>query len=100
MRWTPGGVSSDIEDRRGGGGFGGFGFRGAPMGCGGFVILLVLSLLFRRNLFSLLDTSGPRFLTEYCGVCAAAGWGIARPSARSAMPESKVRAKGRFIFSS
>lgn len=54
MRWTPGGVSSDVEDGRGSSGGGGFGFGGAPLGCGGFVILLVLSLLFHRNLFSLL----------------------------------------------
>ena len=53
MRWTPGGSGSDIEDRRGssGGGFGGFG-GGAPMGIGGAVVLLVLSLLFGRNFFS------------------------------------------------
>ena len=55
MRWTPGGSSSDIEDRRGssGGGFGGFG-GGAPIGCGGAIILLVLSLLFHKNFFALL----------------------------------------------
>ena len=54
MRWTPGGVSSNIEDRRGGGGgFGGFGFgRGPTIGCGGAIILIVLSLLTGRNFFS------------------------------------------------
>lgn len=57
MRWTPGGVSSDIEDRRGGGGFGGFG-RGPTIGCGGAIILLVLSLLTGRNFFTLFDGSG------------------------------------------
>jgi uncharacterized protein len=59
MRWTPGGVSSDIEDRRGagGGGFGGFG-RGPQIGCGGAVILLVLSLLTGQNFFALFDGSG------------------------------------------
>jgi predicted metalloprotease len=56
MRWTPGGVSSDIEDGRGGGGgFGGFG--GGQLGCGGAVILLVLSLLFGRNFFTLVGPS-------------------------------------------
>jgi predicted metalloprotease len=49
MRWTPGGVSSDIEDRRGSSGFG---FGGAPMGIGGAIVLLVLSLIFGRNFFS------------------------------------------------
>src|SRR3954471_1731543 len=54
MRWTPGGSSSDIEDRRGSGrGFGGVG-GGGPLGCGGAVILLVLSLLFHKNFFALL----------------------------------------------
>lgn len=50
MRWTPGRVSSDIEDRRGWGGMG-----GAPIGIGGAVVLLVLSLVFGRDFFSLLD---------------------------------------------
>jgi hypothetical protein len=58
MRWTPGGISTNIEDRRGGGG-GGFGFgRGPQMGCGGIVILLVLSLLTGRNFFTFFDGSG------------------------------------------
>jgi len=57
MRWTPGGVSSNIEDRRGSGG--GFGFgRGPTIGCGGAIILLVLSLLTGKNFFSLFDGSG------------------------------------------
>lgn len=55
MRWTPGGVSSDIEDRRGGGGFG---FGAPQIGCGGAVILLVLSLLFGRNFFTLFEGGG------------------------------------------
>ena len=54
MRWTPGGVSSDIEDRRGSSGGGGFGFGGMPIGIGGAVVLLVLSLLFHKNFFALL----------------------------------------------
>jgi len=58
MRWTPGGSSNDVEDRRGSSGFGGFGIGGAPLGCGGAVILLVLSLLFHKNFFALLGTSG------------------------------------------
>ena len=55
MRWTPGGVSSDIEDRRGAGG--GFG-RGPMIGCGGLIILLVLSLLTGKNFFALFDDAG------------------------------------------
>jgi predicted metalloprotease len=53
MRWTPGGSNSDIEDRRGSSGGGGFGFGGAPIGIGGAVVLLILSLIFRRNFFAL-----------------------------------------------
>ena len=44
MRWTPGGMSKNIEDRRGGGGGGGFPV-GPGMGIGGLIVL-VLSLLF------------------------------------------------------
>jgi predicted metalloprotease len=58
MRWIPGGSSGDIEDRRGSSGGGGFGIGGAPIGCGGAIILLVLSLLFHKNFFALLGTGG------------------------------------------
>lgn len=53
MRWTPGGRSSDLEDRRGRG-FGG----GARIGVGGALVLLVLSLLFRRDFFTLVGVDG------------------------------------------
>ena len=57
MKWTPGADSSDVEDRRGeAGGGGGFGGGGMRLGLGGVVIVLVLSLLFRRNLFTLFDS--------------------------------------------
>ena len=48
MRWTPGGRSPNLEDRRsvGGGGMG----RG--LGIGGTVVVLALSLIFGRDLFS------------------------------------------------
>ncbi|MBZ5509327.1 MAG: zinc metallopeptidase [Acidobacteriia bacterium] len=60
MRWTPGGTSGDIEDRRDeGGGGGGFGFGGMHIGIGGMLILLVLSFVFKRNLFTLLGNGGP-----------------------------------------
>jgi uncharacterized protein len=61
MRWTDGGESSDIEDRRdesGGGGGGGFGFGGIHIGIGGALILLVLSLIFHQNFFALLSGGG------------------------------------------
>ena len=45
MRWTPGGTSRNVEDRRGSG-------LGMPVGIGGSVILLVLSLIFGRDFIS------------------------------------------------
>jgi predicted metalloprotease len=68
MRWTPHGRSADLEDRRGGGGFGGGGMR---MGLGGAAVLLVLSLLFGRNFFELVD--------------GGAGSGAVQPAADSGM---------------
>lgn len=66
MRWTPGGESQDIEDRRGSGGI-----RPVHVGVGGTVVLLVLSLIFGRDFVSgvaipgsgaasgVVDTAGP-----------------------------------------
>jgi len=50
MRWSDEGRSSDLEDDRGGSG----GFGLPHLGIGGFLIVLVLSLVFHRNLFNLL----------------------------------------------
>jgi predicted metalloprotease len=51
MRWSPGGRSDDLEDRRDQGGGGGIG--GMHIGIGGFLILLILSVVFKRDFFSL-----------------------------------------------
>jgi uncharacterized protein len=62
MKWTPGGESQDIEDRRddnSSGSGGGFQFGGMHIGLGGAVVLLVLSLIFKQNFFSLLGGGGP-----------------------------------------
>ena len=58
MRWTPGGESGDIEDRRDQGGGGGFQFGGFHIGIGGAIILLILSFVFKTNLFALLGGGG------------------------------------------
>ena len=60
MRWTPGGTSGDIEDRRdeGRGGGGGFGFGGLHIGIGGLLLIGVLSLIFKTNFFTLLSGGG------------------------------------------
>jgi len=59
MRWTPGGTSNDIEDRRDeSGGGGGFGFGGMRLGLGGLVILFILSLIFKQDFFALLGGGG------------------------------------------
>jgi uncharacterized protein len=52
MKWLPGGESGDIEDRRSEGG-GGFQLGGGHIGIGGAIVLLILSVIFRTNLFSL-----------------------------------------------
>src|SRR3984957_7866733 len=58
MRWTPGGEGQDVEDRRDeSGGGGGFQFGGIHIGIGGAIVLAILSLVFHRNLFTLLGSS-------------------------------------------
>ena len=56
MRWTPGGRSENLEDRRGAspGGFGG----GRGLGLGGIVVLVVLSLIFKQDFLSLAGGAG------------------------------------------
>ena len=56
MRWTPGGQSGDVEDRRGQSY--GCGFRGGPASIGVVLVLLVLSLLTGRNFLALLGPGG------------------------------------------
>ena len=62
MRWSPGHRSANVEDRRGGGGrF----IRGAGgMGIGTLVLLLILSLVFKRDFFSLVGAGGVGTPTE------------------------------------
>jgi uncharacterized protein len=66
MRWSSGGRSSDIEDRRGMGGGFGFGGGGLRLGLGGIIILLILSVIFKKNFFTLLstDSGSPTAVTQ------------------------------------
>jgi predicted metalloprotease len=63
MRWTPGRMSDDIEDRRGASGRG---VRG-PVGLGVVLVLLVLSLLTGRNFLSLVDSGAVEDTGESSG---------------------------------
>ena len=61
MRWTPGGVSGNIEDQRGGGG----GFGGGRVGIVGLIIAGVLSIIFGRDFITpLLSTGGGAVATS------------------------------------
>ena len=70
MQWTPGGSTQDVEDRRGSGGsgirLGGLG--GGGLGIGGTLVLLVLSIFFRQDLFSLFSgATSERAVSERSG---------------------------------
>lgn len=57
MRWTRGHRSQNIEDRRGARGTGGGG-GGLKVGLGGMVVLLILSVVFKRDFLSLAGDTG------------------------------------------
>ena len=54
MQWTPGGVSGDVEDRRG---QGGFRMGGPQLGLGATLLLLLLSVIFGRDFLSFFSGS-------------------------------------------
>jgi predicted metalloprotease len=56
MRWNPGHRSRNVEDRRGAGGRGPGGLR---VGIGGMIVLLILSVVFKRDFLSLATTGAP-----------------------------------------
>jgi predicted metalloprotease len=66
MKWTPGGRSADLEDRRGespgysrGSAFGGMNIgKAGPIGLGGLAILFVISLLSGQDFLGLLSGGG------------------------------------------
>ncbi|MFL5578143.1 MAG: neutral zinc metallopeptidase [Gemmatimonadaceae bacterium] len=84
MRWTAGGRSSNIEDRRGEGG-GGIRLGGAGLGIGGTLILLVLSLIFGRDFISGTDATVPSTTTTANGEVAPAAGAV-----RSTPEEDKL----------
>ncbi len=93
MEWTPGDVSSDIEDRRGdsgGGGGGGFGFGGGGMGIMGFVIVVVIGLV-----------TGHGFIGSLLGGLAAGMGGGGQPmqtqQQRSSGPVQETAAQHRDV---
>jgi predicted metalloprotease len=55
MRWSPGKRSSNLQDLRGARGVRSGGLR---LGLGGMVVLLILSLIFKRDFFSLVGGGG------------------------------------------
>ncbi len=68
MDWTPGGLSSDVEDRRSdSGGGGGFNLGGGGLGIVGFLILLVVSLVTGRNYIGAYLSSGSSAPTTQAG---------------------------------
>ncbi|AFL87813.1 putative metalloprotease [Terriglobus roseus DSM 18391] len=80
MQWTPGGTSSDIEDRRGdSGGGGGFNLGGGGgFGIVGFIVVVVIGLISGRGfLGSILGGLG-------AGVGSGSGAPVQRESARNA----------------
>jgi hypothetical protein len=59
MKWTRGTRSVNLEDRRGAGGaYGGGRGPGLKLGIGGFLLLAVLSLVFKKDFFALVGGGG------------------------------------------
>ncbi len=69
MKWTPGGRSTNLEDRRGRG-------MGGPLGIGGGLVMLILSLIFGPGILS---DSGDQPAVESRGEVALADSAVEEP---------------------
>ena len=95
MKWTPGGSSDDIEDRRGsddsggssGPGLGGMGFGAPHLGIGGVIILFILSVVFHQNFFD-----------YFSGAPAAENRPIARQEREAAPAEARSSELAKFVL--
>lgn len=83
MDWTPGEMSSDVEDRRGSSG-GGFGFGGGGLGIVGLLVLVVLSLVTGRN---------------FIGAYLSGGGGVAAPTASRPVVDSPAEQRSAQLVS-
>jgi hypothetical protein len=89
MKWDDNGPSQDLEDRRGesgGGGGGGFRLGGGRLGIGGFLVLLVLSVVFKTDLTGALGGGGGAPMPEQGAVPA----GASAPPAQTSAEEEKL----------
>ena len=89
MKWDDNGPSKDLEDRRGetgGGGGGGFRLGGGRLGIGGFLVLLVLSVVFKTDLTGALGGGGGGIAPQ-----PSSAEGVPAPVASSAEEEQLVR---------
>jgi uncharacterized protein len=64
MRWTPRGRSANLDDLRGQGRGMGMGGALPKMGIGGFIVLLLLSFIFKKDFFALLGGGQPSAVTS------------------------------------
>jgi uncharacterized protein len=89
MKWDDKGPSQDLEDRRGessGGGGGGFRLGGGRLGIGGFLVLLVLSVVFKTDLTGALGGGGGAALPSPSAEPA----GPAAPPAQTSAAEEQL----------
>ena len=89
MKWDDKGPSEDLEDRRGeSGGGGGFRLGGGRLGIGGFLVLLVLSVVFKTDLTGALGGGGGAAQMPLPGADPTSG--LALPPKQSSAEEEKL----------